>query len=287
MEPGDLPRCGAHGLADGAVCWRVWAPRAQRVELVLLTGDERCTHAMAREERGYFSYTKAPIAAGQRYAYCLDGGPERPDPVSRWQPDGVHRASAVLRPAHFVWSDATWTGVPRTDLVLYELHVGTFTPEGTFEAIIPRLAALRDLGVTALELMPVAQFPGTRNWGYDGVHPYAPQNSYGGPQGLQRLVDACHATGLALLLDVVYNHLGPEGNYLAEFGPYFTTRYATPWGSAVNLDGPGSDEVRRFLCDNALMWLRDYHVDGLRLDAIHAIVETSAIHFLEQLASEV
>jgi len=283
MEHGDLPRCGAHGLADGTVHWHVWAPRAASVALVLLTSDGRCTHVMTHEERGYFSYTKAPIADGQRYAYCLDGGPERPDPASRWQPDGVHWASAVLRPAHFVWSDATWTGVPRTELVLYELHVGTFTPEGTFEAIIPRLAALRDLGVTALELMPVAQFSGTRNWGYDGVHPYAPQNSYGGPQGLQRLVDACHATGLALLLDVVYNHLGPEGNYLNEFGPYFTDRYHTAWGRAMNYDDRGSEGVRAFVLDNVRMWIEDYHVDGLRLDAVHAIYDFSPRHILRDI----
>ncbi len=283
MEPGAMPRCGALGLTDDTVHWRVWAPRAEHVALVLLTGDERCTHAMAGEERGYFSYTKAHITDGQRYAYCLDGGPERPDPASRWQPDGVHRASAVLRPAHFVWSDHAWTGLPRTDLVLYELHVGTFTPEGTFEAIIPRLAALRELGVTALELMPVAQFPGTRNWGYDGVHPYAPHNSYGGPHGLQRLIDACHAAGLALFLDVVYNHLGPEGNYLQEFGPYFTDRYHTAWGRAINYDDRGSDAVRAFVLDNVRMWIEDYHVDGLRLDAVHAIYDFSPRHILREI----
>src|SRR5262245_40614 len=201
MEYEGMPRCGALGLADEAVQWHVWAPRAESVELVLMAGDVRCGYAMAREERGYFSHTAGPVAEGQRYAYRLNGGPERPDPASRWQPDGVHRASAVLRPAQFVWSDEAWTGIQRADLVLYELHVGTFTPTGTFEAIIPRLVALRELGVTALELMPVAQFPGTRNWGYDGVHPYAPQNSYGGPLGLQRLVDACHAAELAVFLD--------------------------------------------------------------------------------------
>ena len=247
MNHGEMPPCGALGLADGALHWRVWAPRAERMELVLIAGDERCAHEMAHEERGYFSHTAAPIADGQRYAYRLNGGPERPDPASRWQPDGVHRASAVLWPAHFVWSDDAWRGLPRTDLVLYELHVGTFTPAGTFEAIIPRLATLRELGVTALELMPVAQFPGTRNWGYDGVHPYAPQNSYGGPHGLQHLVDACHAAGLALFLDVVYNHLGPEGNYWHEFGPYFTDRYHTAWGRAINYDDRGSDAVRAFV----------------------------------------
>jgi maltooligosyltrehalose trehalohydrolase len=283
MEHGAMPRCGALGLADGAVHWRVWAPRAEHVELVLMTGDERCGYAMIREERGYFSHTAAHIADGQRYAYRLNGGPERPDPASRWQPDGVHRASAVLRPARFVWSDHAWTGVQRADLVFYELHVGTFTPAGTFEAIIPRLAALRELGVTALELMPISQFPGTRNWGYDGVHPYAPHNSYGGPQGLQRLVNACHAAGLALFLDVVYNHLGPEGNYLNEFGPYFTDRYQTAWGRAMNYDDRGSDAVRAFVLDNVRMWIEDYHVDGLRLDAVHAIYDFSPRHILREI----
>lgn len=283
MEPGARPRCGALGLADGAVHWRVWAPRAEHVELVLIAGDKRRTHAMAREEGGYFSHSAAPSADGQRYAYRLNSGPERPDPASRWQPDGVHRASAVLRPHQFVWSDDAWTGLQHTDLVLYELHVGTFTPEGTFEAIMPRLVALRELGVTALELMPVAQFPGMRNWGYDGVHPYAPQNSYGGPHGLQRLVNACHAAGLAILMDVVYNHLGPEGNYLNEFGPYFTDCYHTAWGRAMNYDGRGSDAVRAFVLDNVRMWLEEYHLDGLRLDAVHAIYDCSPRHILQEI----
>jgi maltooligosyltrehalose trehalohydrolase len=235
---------------------------------------------MRREERGYFSYSAANIPEGQRYAYCLDDGPARPDPASRWQPDGVHQPSAVLRPEYFQWSDHAWTGVPREELVFYELHVGTFTPESTFEAIIPRLSGLRDLGITAIELMPVAQFPGARNWGYDGVYPYAPHNSYGGPHGLQRLVDACHAQGLALFLDVVYNHLGPEGCYVQEFGWYFTDRYHTPWGRAVNYDDRGCDAVRAYVLENVRMWLEDYHVDGLRLDAVHAIFDLGPRHIL-------
>jgi maltooligosyltrehalose trehalohydrolase len=274
---------GALSVADGAVHWRVWAPHAASVELVLMAGAECCRYRMNREEADYFSQTLADIPEGQRYAYCLDGGPERPDPASRWQPDGVHQASAVLRPARFVWSDDTWTGVRREDLVFYELHVGTFTPAGTFDAIIPRLPVLRDLGVTALELMPIAQFPGTRNWGYDGVYPYAPHNSYGGPHGLQRLVDACHAAGLALFLDVVYNHCGPEGNYLQEFGPYFTEQYHTAWGRAVNYDDRGSDAVREFVLDNVRLWIEDYHVDGLRLDAVHAIYDRSPYHILQAI----
>jgi maltooligosyltrehalose trehalohydrolase len=274
---------GALGVADGAVRWRVWAPHAASVELVLMNGEERCQHKMNPEESGYFIQTLAAIPEGQRYVYCLDSGLERPDPASRWQPDGVHQASAVLRPARFVWSDDTWMGVRREDLVFYELHVGTFTPAGTFDAIIPRLPVLRALGVTAVELMPIAQFPGTRNWGYDGVYPYAPHNSYGGPHGLQRLVDACHAAGLALFLDVVYNHCGPEGNYLQAFGPYFTEHYHTAWGRAVNYDDRGSDAVRAFVLDNVRLWIEDYHVDGLRLDAVHAIYDRSPYHILQAI----
>ena len=225
-------------------------------------------------------------AAGTRYAYSLDGGPPRPDPASRLQPDGVNQPSAVVDPA-FEWHDAAWRGMSLAGAVVYELHVGTFTPAGTFDAAVAELDALIDLGVTAIELMPVAQFPGERNWGYDGVHPFAVQNSYGGPAGLKRLVDACHGRGLGVALDVVYNHFGPEGNYLAEFGPYFTPRHQTPWGPAVNFEGPESDPVRRFFIDNALMWIGEFHVDALRLDAIHAIVDQSANPFLAELAAAV
>jgi maltooligosyltrehalose trehalohydrolase len=235
---------------------------------------------MHAQEHGYFECTLPEVREGQRYTYRLEGGAERPDPCSLWQPDGVHGPSAIVRPDRFAWTDQAWRGVPREELVFYELHVGTFTPEGTFEAIIPRLLALRELGITAVELMPVGQFPGGRNWGYDGVHLYAAQNSYGGPHGLHKLVDACHAAGLAVFLDVVYNHLGPEGNYLAEFGPYLTDRYKTPWGLAVNFDGTDSDAVRDFVLDNARMWLDEFHFDGLRLDAVHAIFDLGACHIL-------
>lgn len=279
----ERPECGALSQEDGSVRWRVWAPKAKHVELVLIDGERRAVRPMEREEQGYFSFTSDRLSSGQRYAYRLDGGPERPDPASRWQPDGVSRPSAVLDQGEFHWTEADWSGIPRKDLVFYELHVGTFTPEGTFDAVIPRLPALRELGVTALELMPVAQFPGSRNWGYDGVHPYAPQHSYGGPHGLQRLVDACHRQGLAVFLDVVYNHIGPEGAYLAEFGPYFTERYRTPWGAAVNYDDAGSDHVRKFVLDNVRMWIGDYHFDGLRLDAIHAIYDFGARHILRDI----
>ena len=269
-------RAGATSEPDGSTRWRVWAPRASRVDLVLVDGTTRRVHPMRAVEAGHFSVRLPGILEGQRYAYRLDGGAERPDPCSLWQPDGVHAPSAVVRPEHFAWTDGRWGGVPRRHLVFYELHVGTFTPDGTFEAIIPRLPALRELGITALELMPIAQFPGARNWGYDGTFPYAAQASYGGPRGLQRLVDACHAAGLAIVLDVVYNHLGPEGNYLGEFGPYFTDHYRTPWGAAVNYDGRGSDAVRAFVLDNVRMWLEELHLDGLRLDAVHAIYDLGA-----------
>jgi maltooligosyltrehalose trehalohydrolase len=248
-----------------------------------MDGDRRRAAVMRREERGYYHYTETKTFDGQLYAYRLNGGPERPDPCSLWQPDSVHGPSAVVRTERFSWSDDEWRGVPRQGLVFYELHVGTFTPQGTFEAIIPRLNELRDLGVTAVEIMPVAQFPGSRNWGYDGVLPYAAQNTYGGPHGLQILVNACHEAGLAIFLDVVYNHIGPEGNYLSEFGPYFTDRYKTPWGMAVNFDGPGSDAVRKFVLDNARMWLEEFHFDGLRLDAVHAIFDLGARHILRDV----
>ncbi len=276
-------RCGALPEVETAIRWRVWAPNARRLDLVLFDGAKRREMSMLAESRGYFHCRLPEIADGQRYAYRLNGGSERPDPCSLWQPDGVHGPSAVVRPARFVWTDRDWKGIPLADLVFYELHVGTFTPAGNFESVIPRLRELRELGITALEIMPVGQFPGTRNWGYDGVQPYAAQNSYGGPHGLQRLVDACHAVGLAIFLDVVYNHLGPEGNYLSEFGPYFTDHYKTPWGKAVNFDGPGSDAVRDYVLDNARMWLEEFHFDGLRLDAVHAIYDFSARHILRAI----
>src|SRR4051794_39584364 len=283
-------RCGAMSLGGGRVTWHVWAPRARRVELVLIDGGERRTVPMEADGKGYFGHTGHGIPDGQRYAYRLDGGEERQDPCSLWQPDGVPGPSAVVRTEEFRWSDRDWAGVAREDLVFYELHVGTFTPEGTFESIIPRLHALRELGVTAIELMPVGQFPGSRNWGYDGVLPYATQNTYGGPQGLQRLIDAAHREGLAVVLDVVYNHLGPEANFLHEFGPYFTDKYKTPWGAAVNYDDRGSDAVRDWVLDNVRMWLEEFHLDGLRLDAIHAIYDLGARHVLaaiKEVADEV
>ena len=241
---------------------------------------------MARDANGVFT-ARAPAAlapVGSDYVYLLPGVGPRPDPVSRRQPAGVHGPSRIVATGDFRWSDAGWRGLPLGELIFYELHVGTFTPEGTFAGVAAKLPYLRDLGVTAIELMPVATFPGARNWGYDGASLFAPHEAYGGPEGLRRLVDACHAHGLALFLDVVYNHLGPEGNYLQDFGPYFTDRYRTPWGAALNFDGPDSDEVRRFFVDNALHWLTDYHVDGLRLDAIHGIFDFGARHILGEIS---
>jgi maltooligosyltrehalose trehalohydrolase len=263
--------------------FRVWAPRARSVEIAL--GEVR--RPMVATEHGWWSVDVPDAGPGTDYAFVLDGGPPLPDPRSPWQPHGIHGSSRLLDHSACRWTDAGWQAPPLAAAVIYELHVGTFTPAGTFESAIERLEHLRDLGATHVELMPVAEFSGTRGWGYDGVDLWAPHHAYGGPEGLKCLVDACHARGLAVILDVVYNHLGPAGNYLARFGPYSTDRYRTPWGDAVNLDGPGSDEVRRFFCDNALMWLRDYHMDGLRVDAAHAIVDTSAVHVLEQLVEEV
>ena len=266
--------------------FRVWAPRAEKVELVLTA--ERRERLDGPDERGWFQADVGGVGPGDDYAFSLDGGDPRPDPRSNWQPCGVHGPSRLVDHGAFPWTDDVWDGgVPLAQAVVYELHVGTFSPEGTYEGAIPRLDHLVALGVTAVELMPAADYPGRWGWGYDGVDLFAPRAAEGGPEGLKRLVDAAHARGLSVILDVVYNHLGPSGNYLGDFGPYFTERYATPWGQAVNLDGPGSDAVREFVVDNARMWLRDYHVDGLRLDAIHAIVDTSATHILEELATKV
>jgi maltooligosyltrehalose trehalohydrolase len=283
----DFFQQGALRQPDESVLWRVWAPLSKNVSLILSTSGKCDKFAMTLEDNGHFIYQLPQIAEGVNYTFGLDDGHEYPDPASRWQPHGVHRPSAVFFPKIYTWSDASWRGVARDELVIYELHVGTFTPEGTFDAIIPRLSQLRSLGVTAIELMPVAQFAGDRNWGYDAVYPYAVQNSYGGPRALQRLVDAAHQAGLAVLLDVIYNHLGPEGNYLGKYGPYFTDQYRTPWGMAVNYDGAGCDAVRQFVIDNACMWVRDYHVDGLRLDAVHAIYDLSPRHILADIHAAV
>jgi len=261
----------------------VWAPIPDRVDLVL----EGRRDPMEAGDGGWWHLDVAGAGPGARYGFSLDGGPVRPDPRSAYQPEGVDGWSEVVDHGEFAWSDRGWRGLPLAGSILYELHVGTFTPEGTFEAAIERLPHLVDLGVDAVELMPVAEFSGRRGWGYDGVDLFAPHHAYGGPDGLRRFVDACHGYGMGVVLDVVYNHLGPAGNYLPEFGPYFSERHRTNWGPAINFDGPGSDEVRRFVVDNATMWLRDYHIDGVRLDAVHAIVDDSARHLLTELSEEV
>jgi maltooligosyltrehalose trehalohydrolase len=274
---------GARLLDDNRCEFRVWAPHRERVELhIVAPRDERIV--MTKQPSGYHDAI-VECGEGTRYFYVVDGI-HRPDPASRMQPDGVHGASEVVG-SRFEWHDAGWRGVALDDAVVYELHVGAFTPQGTFEAIIPHLDELRDIGITAIELMPIAQFPGERNWGYDGVYIGAAQLSYGGPFGLKRLVDACHQRGVALFLDVVYNHLGPEGNYLREFAPYFTDRYRTPWGEALNFDGALSDHVRWFFIHNALQWIDEFHVDGLRVDAVHAVVDHSAQPFLQDLTTAV
>src|SRR5216117_2712001 len=277
MGLASLDRMTALGasLLDNGVTFRVWAPGCRTVDV---TVDGRSTEPLAPRGIGLFEARLDGVVEGARYRYRLDGERYRPDPASRYQPEGVHGPSMAVNPGSFPWTDQVFTGHALADLVIYELHVGTFTRVGTFEAIVPHLPHLVDLGVTAVELMPVAEFPGSRNWGYDGVHLFAAQSTYGGPRGLRRLVDACHAHGLSVLLDVVYNHLGPEGNYLAEYGPYGTDRYQTPWGGALNFDGPDAEGVRRHFVENARAWVRECHVDGLRLDAIHAIFDASPVH---------
>ncbi len=278
-------KIGAAYLGDEYCRFCVWAPFANRVDVHILHPNDRML-SLERQEGDYFQSTAEGVQPGSRYVYRIDGYKERPDPASFFQPLGVHDPSEVVN-HEYEWDDDHWSGSALQDWIIYEIHVGTFTPEGTFEAIIPQLGSLKELGITAIELMPVAQFPGARNWGYDGVYPFAVQNSYGGPVGLKRLVNACHRIGVSVVLDVVYNHLGPEGNYLADFAPYFTDRYRTPWGPAINFDGAHSDEVRRFFIENALYWMNEFHIDALRLDATHAIFDFSARTFLEELAAEV
>jgi maltooligosyltrehalose trehalohydrolase len=263
----------------------VWAPRARSVDLVLAKGRI----ALHPAAGGYWETDAQPLDARDGYRYSIDGGAPLPDPRSRWQPAGVHGASHLLETSlrEDSGTDAGFRGKPLDQAIIYEMHVGTFTPQGTYTAAIEKLPHLAELGVTHLELMPLATFPGRRGWGYDGVDLFAPFPSYGTPEELAAFVHACHSKGLAVLLDVVYNHLGPDGNYLGQFAPYFTDRYKTGWGSAINYDGAQSDEVRRFIIDNALMWLRDYQFDGLRLDAVHAIFSFEAVHVLEELATAV
>ena len=262
----------------------LWAPKAKRLSVKI--GE--ATYAMTGpDNRGWWRISVEQAAPGTDYAFLIDDDPTPyPDPRSPWQPEGVHGPSRLYDHAAFRWSDSAWQPVPLGSAIIYELHIGTFTREGTLDAAIAHLDYLAGLRVTHVELMPVAEFPGNHGWGYDGVALFAVSHAYGGPDALKRFVDAAHSRGLAVLLDVVYNHFGPVGNYTGKFGPYLTTKHTTPWGDAVNFEGPGSDQVRRFFADNALMWMRDYHIDGLRLDAVTEFVDRSAVHFLEQLSAE-
>jgi maltooligosyltrehalose trehalohydrolase len=274
---------GSHYLGDRRCQFTLWAPLQQQVAVHLVSSQERLV-PLERDERGYWQGIVEDVEPGSHYFFQLDGDTDRPDPASHAQPRGVHGPSQVVDHGRFTWGDRDWPGVSLEKLVVYELHVGTFTPEGTFEAIIPRIPELLELGITAIELMPVAQFPGDRNWGYDGVYPFGVQTSYGGVEGLKRLVNACHRQGMAVILDVVYNHLGPEGNYLWGLGTYFTDKYKTPWGSAVNYDEAYSPGVRHYFSENVRYWFETCHIDALRLDAIHAIYDFGAKHILQELA---
>ena len=268
---------------DHSVTFTVWAPKAQSAKIIL----NQNTIELESQPFGYWSAQVPEAKPGDLYYYQIDDQEPRPDPASLAQPSGVHGPSEVIDLHGYHWQDHGWTGIPMAEMIIYELHVGTFTPEGTFRAIIDKLDYFRELGINTLEIMPIAQFPGNRNWGYDGVYPYAAQHSYGGALGLMQLVDACHQAGIAVILDVVYNHLGPEGNYLPTYGPYLTDKHHTPWGMAINMDDAYADGVRHYFLQNALTWLHDFRIDGLRLDAVHAIKDTGAWHFLAELSARV
>ncbi|MDI6891064.1 MAG: malto-oligosyltrehalose trehalohydrolase [Thermodesulfovibrionales bacterium] len=279
-------KIGAHYLGNGKCEFVVWAPLLDQVQLKFVSLHKK-NIPMGKDTKGYWKAVVEGVFPGTLYFYALDEERDRPDPASHFQPEGVHGPSQVVDHNAFDWEDGNWRGISLSEMIMYELHVSTFTEEGAFESIIPRLDDLMDLGINAIEIMPVAQFPGERNWGYDGAYPFAVQNSYGGPDGLKRLVNECHKKGMAIILDVVYNHLGPEGNYLWDYGPYFTDKYKTPWGKAINFDDAYSNEVRNFFIENALHWFRNYHIDALRLDAIHGISDLSAKPFLQELAEKV
>ena len=276
---------GAYPSAEGHTHFQVWAPYVNSVAVVLPETGER--FALKRLDSGYWGGLSAKAQSGTRYGYELDGENFLPDPASLAQPDGLSGPSQVKDLSDFQWTDSAWVNTPLKDFIIYELHIGTFSPEGNFEGLEAKLAYLKQLGITAIEIMPVASFPGERNWGYDGVFPYAVQESYGGAEGLQKLVNASHDQGLAVILDVVYNHFGPEGNVLDKFGPYFTEKYHTPWGSAINFDDAGSDAVRKYFIENTLMWFRDFHVDALRLDATHAMKDLGPVHILKEIRQQV
>lgn len=274
-------------LKSGQRCqFTLWGPNLDSAEVKLVSPAEKSI-SMQKLDDGFWTALVENISEGTEYFYHINQSETLPDPASQYQPDGVHGPSCVVDHTTYTWQDGEWANIPLQDYVIYELHIGTFTEAGTFDAAIAHLPRLKELGISAIEIMPVAQFPGARNWGYDGVCPYAVQNSYGGPGGLKRLVDACHQQGLAVILDVVYNHFGPEGNYTGFYGPYITQKYNTPWGGAINFDDAWSDGVRQYFVENVLYWLRHFHIDGLRLDAIHAIYDFSAKHFLADVAEGV
>lgn len=277
-------KVGAQFLGNNRTKFTVWAPSKNKVEVLFKDGRRE---PLLKDTLGYWEQELTNVPEGSLYKFFLDNDGDFPDPASRSQPLGVHSWSKVINQTSFRWNDANWKGVPLEEMIIYELHVGTFSPEGTFEGIISKLDHFLELGINTIELLPIAQFPGVRNWGYDGVYPYAVQDSYGDLEGLKNLIDECHQNGIAVLLDAVYNHLGPEGNYMSQYGPYFTEKYQTPWGSAINFDDKHSDEVRNYFIENALMWLDDYHFDGLRLDAIHEIIDRGARHVLKELSIEV
>ncbi len=271
-------------LTDEDTCdFVLWAPLAGEASVQIAGGGE---FKMQKEEGGYWSKKLDDIKTGTLYKYRIDGGDSFPDPASLSQPHGVHGGSEVIDLNQYQWNDSGWQNIPLSEMIIYELHTGTFTTEGTFDGIAKQLDYLIELGINTIEIMPVAQFPGKRNWGYDGVYPYAVQNSYGGSYELMKLVDKCHGKGIAVILDVVYNHFGPEGNYAVNFAPYFSEIYSTPWGHPINFDGKYSDGVRNFFIQNALMWLRDFHIDGLRIDAIHSIFDFSSKHILQEIAEK-
>jgi maltooligosyltrehalose trehalohydrolase len=273
-------------ISDNSCRFTVWAPLRKKVEVVILHPMNK-TLPMNCDEYGYWSATVEGVSNGALYQYRLDGSQVRPDPASQSQSDGLSGPSEVKDLKQFNWTDGSWMNIPLECMIFYELHTGTFSAEGNFKGIIRRLDYLLDLGINAIELMPVGQFPGKRNWGYDVAYPFAVQHSYGGPEGLMKLIDTCHTKGIAVILDVIYNHLGPKGNYLGDFGPYFTDRYRTPWGKAINYDDNYADGVRNYVLQNAVMWLESFHIDGLRLDAVHAIYDFSARHIIQELAEQV
>mgnify|MGYP006291449427 CR=1 FL=1 len=277
---------GAQYLGSEKAFFQVWAPFQKNIYLHIISPQKQIIALNRAQKPGYWSLTVEGIKPGSRYLYQFNSDKEFPDPASYFQPQGVHGPSLLVDHAFF-WKDRQWQGIPLKKMVIYELHIGTFTPKGLFTSVLPRLPDLKALGINALEIMPVAQFSGKRNWGYDGVYPFAVQNSYGGPNDFKNLINSCHLHGIAVILDVVYNHLGPEGNYLPQFGPYFTEKYQSNWGKGINFDGPYSDEVRNYFIQNALYWLEKYHIDALRLDAIHGIFDMRANHFLSELAKSV